>query len=309
MHVVIPFALSDDPACRQAAQALKLPALEQIVKAFSPSPSSLTPPKGMALAHEHVRATHLGLPISAHYPWAALEAGALGMDTTQAWAYVTPCHWLVGQGQVMMGNPHDLQLSPEDVEGLRLAMHTFFAEDGISLHASPGAAHWLACGDIFKHLQTAPAARAIGRNLSPWLPDSDLLRRLQNEMQMLLYTHPINDARSERGALAVNSVWFSGTGALPEGFQAAALPATWQEHDVLQAHALNNRWDHWQAAWQTLDATVLQALLQAAQHGPVTLSLCSEDRVLTLCNTPRHFLQKLKHRLSPQGLNTIWNAL
>ena len=308
MHVVIPFALSDDPACRQAAQALKLPALEQIVQAFSPSPSSVIPPKELALAHEHLRATHLGLPLSAHYPWAALEASELGLDTTQAWGHVTPCHWQVGQGQVMMGNPHDLQLSTEELEGLRLAMQGFFAEDGITLHATPHG-HWLASGEVFKHLQTAPAARAIGRNLSPWLPSSELLRRLQNEMQMLLYTHPINDARSERGAVAVNSVWFSGSGALPEGFEAQALPPTWQEHDVLQAHALNNDWGSWQQAWQTLDASVLQHLLQAAQHGPATLSLCSEDRVLTLANTPRNFLQKLKHRLSPQGLNTIWNAL
>ena len=33
---------------------------------------------------------------------------------------------------------------------------------------------------------------------------------------MLLYTHPVNDARSARGVLPVNSFWLSGTGALPQ---------------------------------------------------------------------------------------------
>ena len=43
------------------------------------------------------------------------------------------------------------------------------------------------------------------------------LRRLQNEMQMLLYRHPVNDARAAQRRLTVNSFWISGTGTLPSG--------------------------------------------------------------------------------------------
>ena len=41
------------------------------------------------------------------------------------------------------------------------------------------------------------------------------LTRLQNEMQMLLYTHPFNDVRDSQRKLPVNSFWISGTGDLP----------------------------------------------------------------------------------------------
>ena len=308
MHVVIPFALSDDPACRQAAKALQLPHLSQMVQALSPSAGLAFPPNSLALVHEHLQAAELGWPMSSSYPWAALKAAQQGLDRSLAWAFVTPCHWQVGQGQVMMSHPQALGLQAQEMDELRLAMQDFFAEDGITLHAAPGQSHWLASGEVFRHLPTAPVARAVGRHLSPWLPPSDLLRRLQNEMQMLFYTHPLHDARSARGELAVNSVWFSGSGALPQGYTNNKL-LDLQALSDLETAALNNDWAAWQRSWATLDATLLPQVLQAAAAGPVRLSLCSEDKVLTLSNTPRNFLQKLKHRLSPQGLNTVWNAL
>ncbi len=63
----------------------------------------------------------------------------------------------------------------------------------------------------------------LGRNVDPWLPKQDKndanstarkMKLLQNEMQMLLYTHALNDERAARRQLPVNSFWLSGTGAL-----------------------------------------------------------------------------------------------
>ena len=313
MHVVIPFALSDDPACRQAAQALKLPVLQQLLQVLSPVSHTDSPPSGGALAHEHLKANAWGLPLSAGYAWAALEAAQQGLDTTQAWAYVTPCHWQVGQASVIMGHPGDLQLQAQELDALRSVMQDFFAEDGITLHAAPGQSHWLASGEVFRHLQTAPMARAIGRDVSPWLPPSDLLRRLQNEMQMLFYTHPVNDARSQARAWPVNSVWFSDSGALPRDMpmpvNLRAQAADWRQADDLQDAALHNNWPAWQQCWESLDATLLPTLLQESTTGPVRLSLCSEDRVLTLSNEPRPWWHRVRQRMSPPGLKTIWNAL
>ena len=45
--------------------------------------------------------------------------------------------------------------------------------------------------------------RVIGANVKPWVTDGHLpaaLRRLQSEMQMLLYNHPVNDVRMEVAA-------------------------------------------------------------------------------------------------------------
>jgi hypothetical protein len=47
------------------------------------------------------------------------------------------------------------------------------------------------------------------------------MKLLQNEMQMLLYTHALNDERAARRQLPVNSFWLSGTAPSPPGM----LPA------------------------------------------------------------------------------------
>ena len=85
------------------------------------------------------------------------------------------------------------------------AMQGFFAQDGIALYRyAPG--QWLAQSDVFANLPTASLDRVIGRNIDPWLVGgatptgpATLLRRLQNEMQMLLYTHGVNANRGSFG--------------------------------------------------------------------------------------------------------------
>jgi len=64
-------------------------------------------------------------------------------------------------------------------------------------------------------LQTVPLDEARGRDIDSLLPGGDEAMRWRstlNEIQMLLYQHPVNDAREERGAAPVNSVWFWGAG-------------------------------------------------------------------------------------------------
>ena len=94
---------------------------------------------------------------------------------------------------------------------------------------------------------------------------------------MLLYTHALTDARTERGELAVNSFWVSGTGAMTSAALAkSALPAITQINTLREA-ALNADWAAWAQAWQHIDATDCVALHAAAQQGvEVTLTLCGE---------------------------------
>ncbi len=121
-------------------------------------------------------------------------------------------------------------------------------------------------------------------------------------MQMLLYTHAVTDARGERGALAVNSFWLSGCGAL------AAAPAPVENLTVLDAltqAAVQGDWANWALSWQTLDAQLvpLQAALDARQA--VTLTLCSELMARRYTPAPRSAWQRLVHRFRPQQLSDI----
>ena len=99
------------------------------------------------------------------------------------------------------------------------AAEPYFAEDGITLHPTqPGA--WLATGEVFRDLRTWSLGRATGRPITPEMLQASTghhpgLRRLQSEMQMLFYTHPVSDERQALGLLPVNAFWITGAGVLP----------------------------------------------------------------------------------------------
>jgi len=76
----------------------------------------------------------------------------------------------------------------------------------IRLHADPGVI-------------TVDPLSAGGRDVDPCLPrgrEARLMHRLLNEIQMQLFDADINRERESRGDLPINSVWFWGTGELPD---------------------------------------------------------------------------------------------
>ena len=114
-----------------------------------------------------------------------------------------------------MEDPDVLQVSEAESRQLLADMTPYFAEDGLTLHfVNPlEPALWLCCGEPLHDVRTASLDRVIGKDLSDWQPAqwrvAAKLRRLQNEMQMMLYTHTVNDARSRARTAAINSIWLT----------------------------------------------------------------------------------------------------
>lgn len=305
MHVLIPYALSEDEAAREALRDRTLPRLQALLQAMAPQTLLQLPEHSATSAHEQLLAGASGLDPQAP-AWAALHAHALrlpGADSA-AWGFLTPAHWEIGQARVSLRDPQALDLREDEARALLAAMQPFFNEDGLTLHYEQPL-RWLVSGELLRGVVSAAPERVIGRDVAPWLPASPLLRRLQNEMQMLLYTHPVSEARAERGALAVNSFWLGGCGTL------AAAPTPTQELTVLEAltqPAVRADWTAWARAWQALDEELapLQAALDAGQS--VTLTLCSELVARRYTPAQRSTWQRLLQRLRPQPLSDILAA-
>ncbi|WP_254425696.1 hypothetical protein [Polaromonas sp. A23] len=241
---------------------------------------SLSPP------HERVLAQALGLQApDGLIPWAAwqhLQAG--GAPGARAWAHITPCHWAMGREQATMTDPAALNLQEGESRTLLAAMQPYFETHGITLHyANP--TRWLAEGEMFRDLPSASLDRVLGRNVGPWLSGGvagRAMRLLQNEMQMLLYTHAVNDARATRRQLSVNSFWVSASGALPDNFKAPAAGNISTSRELAQA-AFSDDWADYAQAWAALDASEGARLLALQQGGEtVRLSLCGEQSALSL---------------------------
>ncbi len=292
MHVLIPFAFSNSEGCAIALRTLTLPQLEKLLTHLTPLPldggdeSSLSPP------HERALARALGLPVAdGLIPWAARQAQA----TEGAWGFITPCHWQVGSKHIVMSSGALPDFPAPESQALLAAMQPYFAEDGITLHYEQPS-RWLARSDAFDGLAAASLDRVIGRNVANWMPQgagAARLQRLQSEMQMLLYTHPVNEARAARGVPPVNSFWLSGTGALPDRFAQAALAPAPLTVNTLRDAALREDWAAWTQAWQALDATECTALLAALDRGERSeFTLCGERNAQTFSAQPQTYWKR-----------------
>jgi len=309
-HLLIPLASCAAPGCQEARDRIALPNLERLLGRLTLAATDAGEDTDLSLPHERVLARAVGLPdADGRIPWAAWQVAQSGRRTLdEAWAWITPCHWRVAADHITMGHPQALDLHPDESRELLSAVRPYFEEDGISLdYEAPTL--WLARAGVFADFAAASLDRVIGRTIDAWLPraaHARTIRRLQQEMQMLLYTHEINEARSRGGQLPVNSFWVSGTGVLPQTPTAplAAKPPGLRITHYLRDAALLGDWQGWSSAWQQVDTQECGALLQSLDNGAdVALTLCGERTAKTFRSQGKGWLGKLAATLpTPPGI-------
>ena len=332
-HLLIPFAAVSSEAAVPHLQALQLPNLRQLLDRLTlvhsdmGSDESFSPPHERALARAQSLLAQETL-IDGYIPWAAQEAAQLGLKEADSavWGWVSLCNYFVGTGSMTLEDPAQLHVTEAESRQLLADMTPYFVEDGITLHyVAP--TRWLATGAPLKDVRTASLDRVVGRNLDAWQPEGQpaaeppqdglapsggsaahtvasvgvksaaKLRRLQNEMQMLLYTHTVNDARSRAKTAAINSIWLHGTGALATELagDTAKVSTNISLPRNLAVAALREDWATWAQAWTQLDATLCADWLKRVQAGePVMLTLCGERSALTYELRPKSGLERLK---------------
>jgi hypothetical protein len=310
--LLIPFAACSAEAWLPTLQSLPPDSLKRLgqllqgmklVQTDTLNAESLSPP------HERAAARALGLSspqtLDGLIPWAARDAAEmLQAGNDKAWAWVTPCHWAMGHLHATLSDPAALQLQESESRALLAIMQPYFETDGITLHYADtlGPGRWLAEGEQFRHLATASLDRVLARNVDAWLPntkDAGPLRRLQNEMQMLLYTHPFNDERAARRQLPVNSIWISGTGALPADQKPRARAEISVPRSLAQA-VFREDWAGYAQAWATLDAGEIAGLLARHRAGEtVQLTLCGEQSAQTFQTHRAGLWTRISSLLSP----------
>jgi hypothetical protein len=313
MHLLIPFAGCPLQAGREALAGLKLPQLTQLLGRMAPAAADEGEASNWSPPHERALARALGLPVTdGAIPWAAWQATRrLQAAPSTAWACISPASWQVASDHISMSDPRALQLDLAQAQTLLAAMQPFFDEDGIHLHLD-SATQWLAEGEIFRGLASASLDRVAGQDISAWMPrgpQAAALRRLQNEMQMLLYTHPLNDQRLAQGLPPINSFWVSGSGALPPNWQ----PPSQTEPVVprrLAQPALQGDWPAWRQAWQATDAQECQQLLEQLEQGlPATLTLCGLRHARSWQPAHQGWLTRLARSLRPVDPLAVLNTL
>lgn len=306
MHLIVPFAMPLSDACRQALQSLALPQLQALLADMDLLASDAGDELSLSTPHERALAAAMGwapcadglVPLA---QWLAQLRG-LPSATQPGWGLLTPAHWRVGTEQISLMDPEELNLDEADSRAFLAAVSELFTSEGFEMHFA-GPTRWLCRHDALAGVPTASLDRVVGRNVDRWLeadPRARLIRRLQNEVQMLLHEHPLNETRQADGELPLNSVWLSGTGVLPAGARTdLGLDGigTIVVANSLRSAALGEDVARWAAAWRTLDTDALGPLIARQTAGEaVRLTLCGERGSHTWQSTGGGWMRRLASR-------------
>lgn len=227
LHLVIPHAAWPDQAATvELTRDLALPALSQLLG------------RGRRSRHEPVSkerwlAQRFGLdtlPVAPLTLTTDLPSAPVGY-----WLRADPVHLRANRDELLLTDASLLDISSDEADALAKTINILIAEDGLTLWA-PTPTRWYLQMPADPQLATTPLSEVVGRNIDRWLPQGpDALRwhRLLNEIQMLLYTHPVNDARFDTGKPQINSLWLWGGGATPLPVQPEAPADTVYSNDVL----------------------------------------------------------------------------
>ena len=269
MHRVIAFAAPVSEHGREALRGMAWPGLQSLLRRLPPLGRDDGDEFSLSPLHERVLARALGWHgDDGAWPFAAAQLATLGQDPgAAAWGLLTPAHWHLGTEQLRMTDPADLMLDEATSRLLLDAVEPLFTTEGFAVRWGAPTA-WFIAHPSLSHLPCASLDRVIGRNVDRWLPAGAavrLLRRLQNEVQMLLYTHPLNDQREARGQLPVNSFWLSGCGVHQPA--QGVLPTV---DDRLRTAALGEDWAAWAKAWQAISekAKAIASFEKALSYKP-----------------------------------------
>ena len=159
-----------------------------------------------------------GVPRQSDWPAAPIALFGAGMHAGEDFCLsADPVHLQVNRDQLILRAPESLSITATEAVALCAALNGHFATDHFSFLA-PQPDRWYLKTPKPARIHTNGLSRAIGHDVDRMLPEGEdrlAWHRLFNEVQMVLHAHTVNGERELRGALPINSLWFSGGGTLP----------------------------------------------------------------------------------------------
>ncbi|HEV3104574.1 MAG TPA: regulator [Trinickia sp.] len=344
LHILLPFALPTAADASTALHNLQSPALEKLlaratlVERVAGEDFQRTLPHERWVAHQFGAVATNAADEAPLAPYMLRADGGTPGEAT--WACVEPVHVRIAHDHLVLIDPAALDLSDEDAATLLAVAKPLVEEFGVRIEA-PTPKRWYVSGETLGALAGASPLRASGRSIEIWLPHdahtgqrSRAWMKLQNEVQMAWFEHPVNEAREARGLPAVNSIWLHAQGAvqpvrspyarvlseaaatrglaLAAGVEAAPPPASF---DALQAFPsgatlvelapfatpfVEQDWAAWHTALAALERDWFApslAALEAGRVGALGLTLCGDTGSVTLTATRGDLLKFWRRRV------------
>jgi hypothetical protein len=203
---------------------LQLPGLEKLIgRAHAERFEAITPEGWLCQAFELER--------QQDWPVAPLTLELDGGEAADAyWLRADPVHLRMDRDRIVLVENELFGVSMDEAKALGAALNDHFRTQEIAFHA-PRPKRWYVRLPHAPSLVTHSASEAAGRDVRSFLPsggDALTWHQVFNEIQMLLYDHPVNVEREQRGEPVVNSVWFWG-GGVKASVRGRPCDALWAE--------------------------------------------------------------------------------
>ncbi|MDK2126201.1 hypothetical protein [Parachitinimonas caeni] len=159
-------------------------------------------------------------------------------ESGKRWLCAAPIHLRPERDQLIASSDVYTDLTSQETEALLASLNRHFNQDGIQFVASTPDT-WFVQLPVDEKIDWAPLDLIAGASIHPHLPKGEGALRWHaflNEVQMLLYTHPVNDAREQRGLLPVSSIWPWGDGRVDSPIT-TRFGATYGDAPILRALA------------------------------------------------------------------------
>lgn len=345
LDILVPFSLPPPELSADLLKILKAPSLAFLSARANWSPHEPSDAFSRTLPHEAWLSRRFGLGSSPTAenspPVAAAAMSSLNIPPAEGfWFVAQPVHIHIAQDHLVLTDQRHLALSAEESRALFGVAREVFSEHRMDLFYGNETA-WFVRSDEWAQLKTATIDAAAGHNIDIWMPRGDgerAWRKVQNDVQMHWFGHPVNARREAEGGRAVNSLWLWGgarAGTLPAGtaYSATFNLRGWTRifrapadcgadaasvadvlgrcpghgllvlDDLVEA-ALSNDWGSWLQAFERLETDWFAPLLESLRNRKVDrLSLIfSHNSGLASCTANRTSLQKFWIRPSLQRL-------
>jgi hypothetical protein len=216
--LVIPGILTSDSSLIEKSGTLEMPALQRLLaKARRDTRSWQGIEEWLFESFQIERQTDW--PSA---PFALLGEGISPGDA--CWAHADPVSLRADRDRLLLADAALLNIQLEEAQAISASFAAHFG-DALELRiGSPD--RWYLRLDTPPQGRSIPLSAVAGRSIQPGSGAMGW-HALMNEMQMLLYEHPVNQAREARGEAPINGVWLWGAGRL--------APAETRFHSVTAA--------------------------------------------------------------------------
>ena len=147
-------------------------------------------------------------------PNAAQTWQQLGNNPQNAyWLFAKPVHLVLQRDTFSLAENVPLPLTADEALAITESLNHHFLADGKQFFWHEQ--QWFLKLNTNPNIQTSEPKAAFNQDITKYLPQGDGAMQwatFQNELQMLLFSHPVNGARELAKQPLVNSLWFHGGG-------------------------------------------------------------------------------------------------